>query len=683
MTFYSVNNPFMQVFNLRGTGLNDGDIYFGQPGQDPEIYPQTVYWDVGGADVAAQPITTTGGYLWRSGSPAALYVAGAYSIRVRDKNGTEIYYQQEVNDLLYDFAGPDGANLIGFSLDTAATTGTDGETAYFSQTLIATAGQTVFTISQPVQGIPHVHLNGILLTPNVSPALYTVAGTTLTITSACLLGDEIFYEDFNYEADPNATPTAGTVAGKLQQLPNPLDYPYNAVGDGLANDRNALAALSAARPMFITANHRIGSNVTFTNLVTFMGEGRLTIDVGVVVTFAGGINSANDNRIFYGEGTIDGLREFWAEWITDANDSTDDTDNLNKAIACVGPRGVLYMGAGPWKVTDEIGIAEDHVSVAGSGRLVTRIKQYSPEMRVFNVTADYFTPSEMSVEYVSQGTSGGDAFYFDGCAYSKADGIYVFRANLGIAYANDANSHECAQIKLENCTTAGLSINNAFNITFSQGQVLNSDTTTLCLEGCIRLTNKVEGCNFTDVQTYQGVNGLTMDADAYVFGQRPAYNKFTACYFDAATANVIQKSTEIDLINCWFSARPEYGLYIEESDGIRINGGQAINCGKDGLLIGPNSVRVSVIGFAARSNSVLTPNTYSGIAVAADVTDFLIQGCTATNSGITFGTQKYPIEIKAGASDRYNIVFNIISGNGAAGVSDGGTGVDKKVDWNY
>ncbi len=104
-TYYSVSNPFMQILNLSGTGLNDGDVYFGVAGQDPITHPITVYWDMSGT-TASQPIATTGGYLYRSGTPAAVFVNAAsaeYSIKVLDKNGATVYYEANVNDALATF----------------------------------------------------------------------------------------------------------------------------------------------------------------------------------------------------------------------------------------------------------------------------------------------------------------------------------------------------------------------------------------------------------------------------------------------------------------------------------------------------------------------------------------------------------------------------------------------------
>lgn len=119
MTFYSVSNPFPQILSLTGTGLNDGDVYFGVAGQDPLTHPKTVYWDLAGTQVADQPIPTTGGYLYRSLSPANVYLNSTYSIKVLDKNGDQVYYQANVYDPVFQIE----AELLAFEASLAASGG--------------------------------------------------------------------------------------------------------------------------------------------------------------------------------------------------------------------------------------------------------------------------------------------------------------------------------------------------------------------------------------------------------------------------------------------------------------------------------------------------------------------------------------------------------------------------------
>jgi hypothetical protein len=76
---------------IDGSPLEDGFLYIGIAGLNAESNPQTVYWDGALSVTAAQPIRTLNGYPARSGSPAMMYVAGDFSIVVRDKAGVLIY----------------------------------------------------------------------------------------------------------------------------------------------------------------------------------------------------------------------------------------------------------------------------------------------------------------------------------------------------------------------------------------------------------------------------------------------------------------------------------------------------------------------------------------------------------------------------------------------------------------
>lgn len=137
MTFYSVSNPFPLVLNLQGTGLNLGHVYFGVAGQDPITNPKTVYWNIGGTDVAAQPIPTSGGYYYRSGTPANVFVDSTYSIKVLDKNGALVFYEANVYDPVFQIAADlaafeaslasaAGAGIVGFSQANTYAQGTEG-----------------------------------------------------------------------------------------------------------------------------------------------------------------------------------------------------------------------------------------------------------------------------------------------------------------------------------------------------------------------------------------------------------------------------------------------------------------------------------------------------------------------------------------------------------------------------
>lgn len=87
MSAFSVSKPFVVFSNADGSPLDDGYVYIGTAGLNPESSPVKLYWDKDLTIPAAQPVRTIGGYPSRNGSPGVLYVnADDYSITVRTKN---------------------------------------------------------------------------------------------------------------------------------------------------------------------------------------------------------------------------------------------------------------------------------------------------------------------------------------------------------------------------------------------------------------------------------------------------------------------------------------------------------------------------------------------------------------------------------------------------------------------
>jgi len=77
--------------DVDGDPLENGYIYIGTTGLNPEVSPITVYFDEALTLPAAQPLRTSGGYIQNAGTPANIYVNTDYSITVRNKNETLIY----------------------------------------------------------------------------------------------------------------------------------------------------------------------------------------------------------------------------------------------------------------------------------------------------------------------------------------------------------------------------------------------------------------------------------------------------------------------------------------------------------------------------------------------------------------------------------------------------------------
>lgn len=179
MTILAAGQPFPLYFDKNGDVLDSGYLYFGAVNLNPETNPIQVYWDAAGTQPAPQPIRTLAGYAVRNGTPANVYINGAYSQTVKNKRGV----------------------VVAYIPDATATN------------------------------------NALVIDAKISNLLDDLANKTVSTKGAALVG---FNNSLTYPA--------GTVGAKENQRLCPLDYPWLAVGDGLADDTAALAAFFTAIP---------------------------------------------------------------------------------------------------------------------------------------------------------------------------------------------------------------------------------------------------------------------------------------------------------------------------------------------------------------------------------------------------------------------------------------------------
>lgn len=84
--------PVPQFFDLDGSPLDNGSIYYGKVGLNPETDPVTVYWDMACTQPVSQPVKTVNGYASRNGTPANVYANSEYSMTVKNRKGALIVY---------------------------------------------------------------------------------------------------------------------------------------------------------------------------------------------------------------------------------------------------------------------------------------------------------------------------------------------------------------------------------------------------------------------------------------------------------------------------------------------------------------------------------------------------------------------------------------------------------------
>lgn len=88
----AVSASVPQFFDLDGSPLDNGYIYFGSVNQNPETSPVTVYWDVACTQPVLQPVRTLNGFPSYKGKPANIYANSDYSTLVRNKRSELVVY---------------------------------------------------------------------------------------------------------------------------------------------------------------------------------------------------------------------------------------------------------------------------------------------------------------------------------------------------------------------------------------------------------------------------------------------------------------------------------------------------------------------------------------------------------------------------------------------------------------
>jgi hypothetical protein len=91
MSAPTIKVPFPVFSDRNGLPVDDGNVYIGEAFMDAQTNPVAVYWDSGLTISASQPIKTSGGYFYRNGTPANVFVSGDYSLKLCDKNDLLIY----------------------------------------------------------------------------------------------------------------------------------------------------------------------------------------------------------------------------------------------------------------------------------------------------------------------------------------------------------------------------------------------------------------------------------------------------------------------------------------------------------------------------------------------------------------------------------------------------------------
>ena len=85
--------PNLYMTDTEGRPLDNGKVYFGQAGKDPQMSPIGVFYDAALTLFAAQPIRTKSGFLNNAGNTVGIYAAATtYSVKILDANDRQVLY---------------------------------------------------------------------------------------------------------------------------------------------------------------------------------------------------------------------------------------------------------------------------------------------------------------------------------------------------------------------------------------------------------------------------------------------------------------------------------------------------------------------------------------------------------------------------------------------------------------
>jgi len=379
------------------------------------------------------------------------------------------------------------------------------------------------------------------------------------------------------------------------------------------------------------------------------------------------------------------------------NGVTDDTAAINSAIAAANAflalsgsqRGcIVYFPAGIYLVSAALtAINANGIRIRGEGRGASTILVTNGTGDIFSFTAGNEYCEVDNLQFFASVTRTAGAFINTNGANDVRIHDFVMSGYfVGISISNSSIKvyvdHGVIS-SAASATAVGILVSNGAAGDTYLSDVVMSNGGTLPLAG-IELVQtghtSIHDCNITKC-----INGLLVQPAA---SNDVTYVFIHTCLFDSCSTNAMfvnpansasARFRSCKIVNSWFSGTTAgVGINMNTQgasaivDDISFTSCRVLNNSTHGvqLTFGTN---VLFLGCTIAGNSTGVSNTNDGVNVAAGITDFAFIGNRIGAVGTATNTQRWAINVLAGASNRYRICANDLRVNVTGALFNGTT----------
>ena len=350
-----------------------------------------------------------------------------------------------------------------------------------------------------------------------------------------------------------------------------------------------------------------------------------------------------------------------------------DTAAIQAAVAALpSTGGGLYFPAGTYLVSSAITLNKPGVYY-GDG--------WATNIRTNSATANSFTVSgaeQVQIENMrfTSAVTKTAGWYVDVAASANRFRLSDFAMEGAIGGMRTAAVATCTieRGQILNCvasTAVAIRIDAGFDVSIRD--VLSDQAVNIFAGIYVTQAGDVtiEDCNLIHCGQALYVNPGVGQVVASLWANNTFFDTSTrAAYFFAQGGSIVRSLFD----QCWFSGSANEGVRLETSGGGVIQGTDFNGCHV--YLNAGNGI--SVIDAGVTNTRVhdcsIAQNTFSGVAVAANVSDVSVQDCRIGNTGGLNGNGASGVALIAGAGTNIQVLNNDLRGNVGANLSNAATG---------